>query len=302
MILTVCLNPAVDKTCEISALQPGEVNRLQSAFSVAGGKGVNVAKVLKHFSMPVAIVGFVGGNGGRFIEEAAERIGVENFFTKIEGNTRTNTNIIAADGRVTEILEPGPKISEKEAFAFHKQFFGCLELCDMVVLSGSVPEGMPVDIYAQLIRECHMIGCKVILDTSGEALRRGIAAGPHIVKPNRKELEYIAGRELHSMEDLKAEARKLLALGVKKVVVSLGAEGLLYLDGEQELFAEAKKIQAVNTVGCGDTVVASLCMSELSGDEPEIALQKAVALAAANAAERENGKISMDKYLELLTP
>ncbi len=301
MILTVCLNPAVDKTCELNALQPGEVNRLHSAISVAGGKGVNVAKVLKSFSLQVAVVGFLGGLGGQLIENALEGMGVENFFTKIAGETRTNTNVLAADGTVTEILEPGPGISGKEALEFRKQFLGCLEFCDMVILSGSVPEGIPADIYAQLIRECHMIGCRVILDTSGEALRAGVQAAPDIVKPNRKELEFLAGRKLESMEELKAEARKLFACGVRKVVVSLGAEGLLYLDEEQEFYVESKKIKAVNTVGCGDTVVASLCMSELSGDDAEIAMQKAVALAAANAMERESGKISMDKYLELLT-
>lgn len=300
MILTVCLNPAVDKTCEIASLQPGEVNRLQSAVSVAGGKGVNVAKVLRQFAMPVAIVGFLGGLGGKLLEEALEKLGVENYCTSIKGDTRTNVNILGADGTVTELLEPGPKVTGKELLEFHKQFLGCLELCELVVLSGSVPEGVPVDFYAQLIRECHMAGCKVFLDTSGEALKEGIKAGPDFVKPNRKELEFLTGRELSGMEEIKAEARKLLVYGVGKVVVSLGSEGLLYVDGEQELLQGAKKVKAVNTVGCGDTVVASLCMSEWTRDEPEIALQKAVALAAANAMNRESGAFSMDDYLELL--
>lgn len=300
MILTVCLNPAVDKTCTIEMLSSGAVNRLQSAVSIAGGKGVNVAKVLRAFSMPVAIVGFLGGMGGRLIEEVFEKIGVEDYCTRIKADTRTNVNILASDGSVTEILEPGPEVTGKELLEFRKQFLGCLELCELVVLSGSMPNGVPEDFYGQLIRECHMAGCKVILDTSGEALRQGILAGPDLVKPNKKELESLAGRELNSLEDIKAEARKLLAQGVGKVVVSLGSDGLLYMDGEQELFWEAKKVNAVNTVGCGDTVVASLCMSEISGDEPEIALQKAVALAAANAMHEENGRFSMDDYFELL--
>lgn len=300
MILTVCLNPAVDKTCEIAKLQSGEVNRLLSAVSVAGGKGVNVAKVLRGFSLPVAIVGFLGGMGGKLIEEELEKLGVENFCTPIKADTRTNVNLLGADGEVTELLELGPKVTGKEVLEFRKQFLGCLELCEAVVLSGSIPEGVPADFYAQLIRECHMMGCKVFLDTSGEALKEGIKAGPDFVKPNKKELEFLAGRELSGMEEIKAAARELLACGVGKVVVSLGSKGLLYVDETQELFWKAKKVRAVNTVGCGDTVVASFCMSELDGEEPEYALQKAVALAAANAMSRENGRISMEDYLELL--
>lgn len=300
MILTVCLNPAVDKTGRINTLHSGQVNRLQSAVSVAGGKGVNVAKVLRAFSMPVAIVGFLGGMGGKLIEETLEKLGVEDFCTRIAADTRTNVNILAEDGKVTEILEPGPAVTGKELLEFRKQFLGCLEMCQLVILSGSMPDGVPEDFYAQLIRECHMAGCKVILDTSGEALRRGIQAGPDVVKPNKKELEFLAGRELDGQEDIIAEARKLLATGVGKVVVSLGSEGLLYVDAAQEMFLEAKKVNVVSTVGCGDTVVASLGMSEIAADEPEIALQKAVALAAANAMSAENGKFSMDDYLELL--
>ena len=145
-----------------------------------------------------------------------------------------------------------------------------------------------------------MAGCKVLLDTSGQCLKEGIKAGPDIVKPNRKELEFLAGRTLPDLEAVKAQARKLLAYGVSKVVVSLGSEGLLYVDEEQELFQGAKAVKVVNTVGCGDTVVASLCMSELDLDEPEITLQKAVALAAANAMNGESGKVSVEDYIELL--
>lgn len=300
MILTVCLNPAVDKTCTIDSLQAGQVNRLQSANNVAGGKAVNVAKVLRAFALPVAMVGFLGGMGGKLIEEALEQLGVEDYCTRIGGDTRTNVNILGADGKVTELLEPGPEVTGKELLEFQKQFLGCLENCELVVLSGSLPAGVPVDFYGQLIRQCHMAGCKVVLDTSGEALRQGVLAGPDLVKPNQKELEFLAGKKLSGREEIEAEARKLLEYGILKVVVSLGSEGLLSVEREQTLFWEAKKVKAVNTVGCGDTVVASLCMSELSKEDTEISMQKAVALAAANALTAENGKFEMEAYLELL--
>lgn len=300
MILTVNLNPAVDRTCRLTTLEPGAVNRLYSSKSVAGGKAVNVAKVLRQFHMPVAAVGFLGGAGGKLIGEALEKSGVECHFTDIGGQTRTNTNILEEDGRVTEVLEPGPVITEKELATFLKQFTGCLENCELVVMSGSLPEGVPTDIYAKLTELCHMAGSRVILDTSGEALQRGLQAGPDLVKPNRRELEYLAGRPLGSREEIAKAARALFDWGVGRVVVSLGSEGLLWVDGAHTVFREAKPVRVVNTVGCGDTVVAALCMGVLAGEDVETTLAKAVAMAAANAATGESGNIPMDTYLELL--
>lgn len=300
MILTVSLNPAVDRICRLGTLQPGAVNRMDSAVSVAGGKAVNVTKVLRQFRMPVAAVGFLGGVGGTLIQEALEQMGVECHFTQIAGETRTTTNVLEGDGRVTELLEPGPMIRGAELKQFIKQFTGCLDSSELVVLSGSLPEGVPTDIYASLIKLCHMSGCRVVLDSSEEALRQGISAGPDLVKPNKKELEFIVGRKLDSREEIIRAARELLDLGVGSVVVSFGSEGLFWVDREKVLFREAKRVQVVNTVGCGDTVVASLSMSLLAEEDVEMALDKAAAMAGANASTGENGYISMDVYLNLL--
>lgn len=303
MILTVSLNPAVDKTCGIERLEPGRVNRLLEAKSVPGGKGINVTKVLRQFCMPVMATGFLGGSGGQWIGEAMERLGVTCCFTKIAESTRTNINVVAADGSVTEILEPGPRIREKELAAFRRQFSGCLEQCEWVILSGSVPEGVPTEIYAELIRECHAYGCKVILDSSGEALRAGVLAKPELVKPNQRELEALAGGPLGTRERLEEALWRLCETTGGDVVVSCGADGLLYGSAAEPgalLRESAKKVRAVNTVGCGDTVVASLCMSRIAQEDVETTLRKAAALAAANAATKENGSIPMEKYLELL--
>lgn len=300
MILTVSLNPAVDRTCRLKALAPGAVNRMYGAESVAGGKAVNVAKVLRQFHMPVAAAGFLGGAGGTLIQEALEQIGIECHFTKIRGETRTNTNVLEENGSVTELLEPGPVISEKELKQFLKQFTGCLERCSVVVLSGSLPRGVPADMYGNLVKMCRMWGIRVILDSSGEALESGVQAGPDLVKPNKKELEFLAGRPLRSREEVTDAARKLLEYGVGGAAVSLGEEGILWVDAERTLFQKAKKVKTVNTVGCGDTVTASLCMSLSAAEDMETALNKASAMAAANAATAENGNIPMDLYLKLL--
>lgn len=300
MIATVTLNPAVDKTCKIKSLRMGEVNRLESSTSQAGGKGINVTRVLRQFHIPVMTLGFLGGNNGRFIEEAVEKLGAECFFTNVSGETRVNTNILSEDGMVTEILEPGPIITEKELQHFLRCYEGALEQCRMVVLSGSLPQGIPMDIYAVLIERARLYGVKTLLDTSGEALRIGIKAKPYMIKPNHHELAYLAGKQVLTRDEMITEARKIIAGGISKVVVSLGSEGMLYVDGEQSLFAPAKPVQVMNTVGCGDTAVASFCMSEMAEDASDVALKKAVALAAANAAGAGSGEISMDIYLDLL--
>lgn len=300
MILTVNLNPAVDKNCRLETLTPGEVNRLKQAKNVAGGKGVNVAKILRLFHTNVAAVGFLGGDSGRFIEETLERLGVSCYFTKIKGTTRTNVNLLGEDGLVTELLEPGPTISPAELKDFRRQFHGCLEFCDLVVLTGSVPTGVPATIYQDLTCECHACGRKVILDASGEALKHGIEGIPDIIKPNRMELESLYSEEAWKNLSLEKKAGHLTKKGIGQVFVSLGAEGLFFTDGENTVTEPAKEVKVVNTVGCGDSVVASLCMSLLAGEDAETTLRKATALAAANATTSENGEFPIKTYLDLL--
>lgn len=300
MILTVTLNPAVDKICRTGSLLPGEVNRLWSADCAAGGKGVNVTKILRQFHLPVMAAGFLGGYTGKMIEDAVTETGAQCRFTQIAGMTRTSTNILGEDGLVTELLEPGPEISEKELAAFGKEFLNCLEQCSLAVLSGSAPGGVPEDVYARLTARCQAEGRKVFLDASGMLLKKGLEAKPYFVKPNKAELEFLAGRRLDDRAAVEEEAARLVESGIQKVVVSLGVEGLLYMDERQCLFEPARKVKTVNTVGCGDTVVASFAMSELAGEDAKTALQKAAALAGANASTLENGVIPMNTYLALL--
>lgn len=300
MIVTITLNPAVDKTCEIGRLMAGEVNRIRRASSVAGGKGINVAKILRQFHLPCAAMGFLGGASGRLIEEAMIKTGAECHFTRIKAYTRTNTNIIADDGYVTELLEPGPEVSAKELENFNKEFEYCLEDGELFVMSGSAPNGVPLDIYASLIEKCRAEKRKVFLDTSGELLREGIKAKPYFIKPNKKELEYICGRKLNDRDDVIYEAKKLNEYGIEKVAVSLGTGGLVYVDKENVIYEPARKVRTLNTVGCGDSVVASFVMSEIAGEDVGLAMKKAVALAAANASTIDAAPIPMTVYLDLL--
>lgn len=300
MILTVTLNPAVDKTCHIGELMLGQVNRLQSVKSIAGGKGVNVTKVLRQFGYPVAAMGFVGGYSGSLIEDRLEAMGATCQFTHIGGETRVSTNVLAENGYVTEILEPGPEITEDEIRQFTEEYEKQVKKAKVVVLSGSVPQGVPQDIYAELITIAVSNGCKVFLDTSGEALKEGVKAVPHMIKPNRKEMEYLVGRKLITTQDMIEEAEKLLERGIETVVISLGSKGFLHVDKEGVIEQPAYKVKTVNTVACGDCLVTSYCMGSLEGWERMEQAKCAAALSATNAATAVSAEISMDIYNELL--
>ncbi len=298
MILTVTLNPAVDKTCHINELLLGQVNRLQSVNSIAGGKGINVTKVLRQFDYPVTAMGFLGGYTGQLIQERLTEMDAECHFTHIDADTRVSTNILAENGYVTEILEPGPVITQEELRRFISEYKRQLQRASIVVLSGSIPRGVPDNIYETLTLLAKECGCKVFLDTSGEALKNGVKAIPYFLKPNKKELEYLVGRRLATREEIEKEIKKLLDNGIQKVVVSMGSKGFLYGDAEGIVEQKPYKVKVVNTVACGDTLVSSFCMSELENVVREKAVMYAAALASANASTAISAQIPMELYRE----
>ena len=228
MITTVTLNPAIDKTITTSRLLPGQVNRGNSVKNIAGGKGINVTKVLRQYGSSVCALGFLGGYTGRFIEEYVEGLGAESAFTQIAGETRTSTNVLSMDGYVTEILEPGPVICEEEKERFLQTYTEKLAGSRFVVLSGSSPKGLSTDIYAQLIELAERQKLRTVLDTSGELLVQGVMAKPFLIKPNTRELEYLTGRKLRELSEIREAALQLVSEGIAHVLVSMGEKGMLY--------------------------------------------------------------------------
>lgn len=300
MITTITLNPALDKTCFGERMCPGQVNRMDRIRNLPGGKGINVTRVLAGYGFPVRAMGFLGGHTGIFIENGVRQFPAECAFTQISESTRTNTNLITGDGYVTEILEPGPVITETELSRFREDYEKALADTELVVMSGSVPPGISPDIYRELIEKASSFGKRVILDTSKESLREGIKGKPFLIKPNTKELEYLTGRSLRNREEITEAALMLCREGVHSVVVSMGEKGLLYISETERIAARPPKIKAVNTVGCGDTAVASLAMSVLAGEDAKTALGKAAAISAANATTAENGVFSKEFAEELM--
>lgn len=299
-IMTVTLNPAVDKTYTAQRLIVGNVNRMRTAMNIAGGKGVNVTKILRQYGFEVAATGFLGGYSGRFIEEELEKRGVECRFIHVGGETRSNMNILADDGYVTEILEPGPTVSEQGRNSFLEQYEALLSECGLVVLSGSVAQGLEAEIYEELIMRAADASVPVYLDSSGESLRFGMRAKPQLIKPNWRELEYLIGHRLMDRAEIIESAELFRREGIRRVIVSMGSKGLLSVTDKGVLYAVSAKIVPVNTVGCGDSVVASYAMSYMMGESEEEAVVRACAVSAANATTLESADIPMETAEDLM--
>ena len=300
MILTVSCNPAIDKTYNTSNVMIGQINRMRDLVSIPGGKAVNVTKVLRQFDAHVTATGFVGGYTGDFIEEELRNMGVNTSFTTIRGLTRSNMNIIGDDGYVTEILEPGPKILSFEREDFMDRFRELVKISEYVVLSGSLTEGLPEDFYAKLIKICNDHGAKAFLDASGEPLKRGIEAVPYCIKPNRRELEYAVGKKLSTEAEIIQAAYEYIKAGVVKVVVSMGDKGLLQITKTKVIKAVPPRIKKVNTVGCGDCVVAAMILGMIQGLNDEDTMKFASGVSAANATTLESGMIPQDTMETLI--
>lgn len=303
MIATVTLNPAVDKTLSVSRVILGNVNRMDEVHNMAGGKGINVAHVLKQFGYETKALGFVGGYTGEFIENSVEAMGVVNAFTHVAGNTRTSTNVIGEDGYITELLEPGPQISDNEKEEFLKSYKEQIKNCEMVILSGSAPRGINSDFYAELISAASSENVKILLDASGENLKSGMQAKPFMIKPNMMELQTLMGRKIQGMHEVCEAAVSLVKDGIPNVLVSMGSKGILYAKDENQstgvYYVPAPRIRVVNSVGSGDCAVAAFAMSFLEGLNPEETVKRCVAVSVANALSLENGEIDKDRVEEI---
>lgn len=284
MITTITLNPAVDKTVEIENFEAGAVNRVKSVRLDAGGKGINVSKVIMSLMGKSKAVGVLGGTSGCFIKDYLERAGIENEFLFINGETRTNLKIIDRIRKTnTDINEPGPRLEVKDIERLKQMIFKNIHESSILVFSGSVPENVDKEIYAKWIKAAKEVGAKTILDADGELLKQGIEAGPFLIKPNIQELERIYGEKLLDNTQVESFARSLINnYGIEMIVVSLGAKGAMFLNKECSILAEGMKVEVKSTVGAGDSMVAALAYSIDMGYDFEKSVKLAIASGTAN--------------------
>ena len=296
MLVCVSANPAIDRRLQLESMAVGEVNRAVSAQPFPGGKAAHVAMVAQALGAEVTWVGFLGGASGEECESGLSALGIPLTVVRTRAETRVNLELIARDGTVTEILEPGGSVTDGEVerliSACRDIFAECVE-GSQVALSGSLPPGAPADFYAELIRLAHLYSCRVLLDTSGDAFREGLSATPDLVKPNRVEAAWFTGRPAYNVDAVMA-AQQMIEAGARSVAVSLGADGMIWKRDANSpvLITEPPKVAARSTVGCGDAALAGFAVAHARGLDDEEALCLAVACGTANCLAESPGMIN----------
>ncbi len=266
-VATVTLNPAIDHTFAVSNFTIDAVNRAGSAGqSDPGGKGVNVASFLSDFGISVSVTGFLGQENADVFQTFFYRKGIRNRFVPIPGKTRTNLKIIdEAQDQVTDINFPGQRPTAEDVETLYRTIDELAVDHDWFVLAGSVPKNMSMDIYADLTNRLKAQGKTVIVDASGESLLKTIPATPYAIKPNVAELQEALGRSLPNTDAVVEAAQDLLRQGVHSVVISMGAQGAIFVEADRALWARPPRVDVVSTVGAGDAMVTGLIVGKLRG-------------------------------------
>lgn len=259
MIITVTMNPAIDKTVKLQKMIHGGLNRVKNVIFDPGGKGINVSKTIRELGGETIATGFVGGSAGILIKKALEEMGIRSDFVEIENEVRTNLKVVEADGSVTEFNEPGPQITGDEQEALIQKLLGYANEEVLFVLAGSIPGGIEQTIYQTLTRKLKSKGARVFVDADGELLRHSLEAGPDLIKPNNHELkEYFHKQYPVEEAELVGMGRSLLEKGIDMVAVSLGRMGALFVTRDKVIRCPGLKVEAHSTVGAGDAMVAAL--------------------------------------------
>ncbi len=258
MITVITLNPSVDRSYEVDDFQLEKVQRAKSIIATAGGKGLNVARVIKSLGGSACCMGFLGGHTGDFIRQEVLAHGLTAHFTTIAGTSRTCLNIRNKDGCSTELIESGPVIAPSEVEAFEGALDAALADTKILVAAGSLPPGVPVACYAGIAAICKQRSIKFILDSSGEALRASLVQQPFLIKPNEEELAALSGMRVETEVEAFAASSKVLEMGAENVCVSLGKKGMMLNGSMGRFVVHIPTVKVQNTVGCGDSLVGGL--------------------------------------------
>jgi 1-phosphofructokinase len=272
-VVAVALNPVVDWTIWIPDFGPGRVNRVEQEQTDAGGKGFNVASFLAGYGLRVAVTGLRGADNREIFRSALEARGIADRFVDLPGATRTGVKVVdPVQGQTTDINFPGLEPNAAKLDVLREELCSLIGQSDWFVLTGRLPPGVPQAFYAEWIGVLEKAGKHAVLDTSGEALRLGVAATPTLIKPNVEELSELAGRELETDREILEVVRDLLAQGIHCVVVSMGARGALFARRREAVIAVPPRVRVTSTAGAGDALLAGTIAGLLRGlPLPEIA-------------------------------
>jgi 1-phosphofructokinase family hexose kinase len=295
MIITVTLNAAIDKSLSVPNFRLGRRHRTVEQRTMAGGKGVNIARALKALGQPVIATGMAGGaTGTRIVEQLTEE-SILNDFVRIREESRTNTSVLdPTDGQQTEVNERGPAVSEHEVQLFRDKLLYLARGAAVVVFAGSIPRGVDADIYATLIRELQRTGVTTVIDADGDPLHQSVRAEPDVVSPNVLEAEELVGHEFNDDVERSLAVREIVALGAREAIMTLpdGCFAQILIDGQPCLRrARVELREPVAKRGSGDAFLAGYVAARYSGSSPEECLRFGVACGAESTARLGAGLI-----------
>ncbi|HEV8687917.1 MAG TPA: 1-phosphofructokinase family hexose kinase [Gaiellaceae bacterium] len=314
MIVTVTLNAALDRTLTVPNFQPGHRHRASLVLTLAGGKGINVARALKRLDVPVVATGLAGGRTGTRIVEELTSEAILNDFVRIADESRTSTAVVdPMTSSLTEINEWGPQVEQDELQTLREKLRYLSRGADAVVFAGSLPRSVEDSFYAEAIRELNRAGVQTVLDSAGEPLRLGADAEPGLVSPNQHEAEGLVGQELNDEADFLMALDTIAEQGARSVLIThaTGAYGLTREERRAHRFhAAAPSIEPVSAVGSGNVLLAAFLAARLQGRSFEEALRSAVGAGAASTLEvgagrfepREAGRLAQQVQLAELEP
>ncbi len=302
MIFTVTLNPGIDKEYSVPQLVMDEVLRANSMRLDFGGKGFNVSRMLSSLGAKSIAVGLIGGHAGELLQNGLASLGIQTGFIRITGETRTNISIINQEQRhYVKVNESGPTISSQEISDLLKKIKELVQPGDWWVLAGSLPPGVPDDIYSQIINIIQTGKAHAVLDTSGQPLLLGCQSRPYLVKPNASEAAQLSGKPHDTIQQLTEIPAFIHQLGAENVVISAGKKGALLSTGSNQWFGAAPKIKEQNPIGAGDAMVAGLVWRLAMGEPLPSALKWGIACGAATASQAGTGMASRS-LVETLLP
>ncbi len=287
MIITLTLNPAIDKTSYIDPLIPGGLNRVKSFETDAGGKGINVSKVVAMLGGHSVATGFVGEENADFFAGELQKINCENAFFEVAGSTRTNLKILDDVNGITEVNEPGICVTKEEEQSLIKRILSYANEEAIFVFAGSMHKNAQADFYKELTKMVKQKGAKVFFDADAEAFSLALQSKPNFIKPNKAELLHHCKRKDATRDELIEICKEFTENGVETVVLSLGKEGAAFIRKNEAYFSKGLSVQALSTVGAGDSMVAAFAYA--AGRKMTFAQSSTLALATSAAAVTTKG-------------
>ena len=299
MILSVTLNPSVDRSLFLEKFEVGDTNRVLRTETDAGGKGVNVARVIVELGAEALATGFVGGGTGSFVKHVLDEEDVPCDFIEIAGETRMNFSIEdKSDNPPTTLNEPGPNISADERTRLFEKLRAFIPRCSYVAMGGSLPVGVEQDAFVQILNLADGKPC--VVDADGEPMKLALKAKPFMVKPNAHEAERLLDMKVAGQKDALKAAERLHSLGISVAIVSLGEDGAAAVTGQGRYVADSPKVKAVSTIGSGDSLIGGFLYGLENAMSHEDCLRWGVAAGAATAMTDGAGICKRPQVLELL--